>query len=54
MLLVQSDTSPVNRYRHMLVLMCVNSDDNLNGATADVTNISCHLCLPWSVAHWLE
>ena len=35
-LLVKSDTSPVNGHRHMLVLMCVHSDDNLNGTTVDV------------------
>ena len=39
MLLVKSDTSPVKGHSHMLVLMCVHSDDNLNGTTADVTNL---------------
>ena len=34
MLLVKSDTSPVKSHRHMLVLMSVHSDDNLNGTTA--------------------
>ena len=54
MLLVKSDTSPVKGHRHMLVLMSVYSDDNLNGTTADVTNVSCHLCLPWNMVHGLS
>ena len=53
-LLVKSDTSPVKSHRHVLVLMSIHSDDNLNGTTAYVTHGSCHLCLPWNMVQGLE
>ena len=45
-LLVKPDTSPVNGHRHMLVLVSVDSDDNLNGTTADVTDCGILASLP--------
>ena len=53
-LLVKSDASPVKSHRHVLVLMSIHSDDNLNGTTAYVTNGSCYLCLPWNMVQGLE
>ena len=45
MVLAKSDTSPVNGYCHMLILVSVDSDDYLNCAMTLVTCDSYHLCL---------
>ena len=47
--------APVNGHCHMLILVSIHSDDNLNGTTADVTDVCCHLCLLWwMVGHRLS
>ena len=45
MTLVEEDTSPVDCYCHMLVLVCVDSDDHLSYEMILVSCDSHHLCL---------
>ena len=44
--LAETDTLPVNGHRHMVVLVSVDSDDNLDSTTTFTTHNSCHSYLP--------
>ena len=46
MVLGETDTLPVNGHRHMVVLVSVDSDDNLDSTTTFTTHNSCHSYLP--------
>ena len=46
LMLVKADTLAVNGHRHMVVLVGVDSDDNLNSTTTFTTQNSCHSYLP--------
>ena len=44
--LPQADPLTVNGHRHMLILVGVDSDDQLNTTTTFMTDDSCHFYLP--------